>query len=108
MLLRYNYRSKMEIVRFLSAVYYGGPDMLEACSDQPTVDGIVPLTLYVAQGCEVQQQDSTSYYNTAEVEEITARITELVEHWPEEWGPCLPETIAVVTPYADQVNCHLV
>ena len=53
LLLTRNYRTKMEILRFISAVFYDGPDSLIACSEQPHVNGIVPLTFYTAQGREV-------------------------------------------------------
>lgn len=57
------------------------------------------------QGHEVQQSDSTSYYNAAEVQEVTDRVEELFDSWPlAEWGERRAEYIAVVTPYFDQVN----
>ena len=64
----------------------------------------MPLTFYTAQGQEVLDGDSTSYYNIAEVEEIVDRVDELFKHWPEEWGERKAELIGVVTPYADQVR----
>lgn len=109
-LLRMNYRTKMEVLRFLSAVFYGGPDMLVDRSIQPTVDGVVPLTFYAAQGRERQDSDSTSYYNVAELEEIVDRVEELYLTWPEEWGPRDASAIGVVSPYIDQVslcNCYV-
>ena len=47
--LKLNYRSKMEILRFISAISYGGPHELVARSEQQDVVGVVPLTFYVAQ-----------------------------------------------------------
>ena len=102
-LLSQNYRSKMEILRFISAIFYGGPDRLQAKSVQPAVDGLVPLNFYVAQGQEHQDRESTSFYNASEIEEITARVEELYIKWPEEWGEPQPDSIGVVTPYYDQV-----
>ncbi len=102
-LLSQNYRSKMEILRFISAIFYGGPDRLQAKSIQPPVDGIVPLNFYVAQGWEHQDTDSTSFYNASEIEEIIARVEELYNKWPEEWGEPQADAIGVVTPYYDQV-----
>ena len=103
-LLRSNYRSKKEILRFISAVHYGGPDELRAESEQPTCDNIVPLTLYTAQGREVLDADKTSFYNQAEVDEVTARVEELYNNWPPEWGAREPEMIGVITPYFEQVT----
>ena len=102
-LLSQNYRSKMEILRFISAIFYGGPDRLQAKSVQPAVDSLVPLNFYVAQGQEHQDRESTSFYNASEIEEITARVEELYNKWPEEWGEPQPDSIGVVTPYYDQV-----
>ena len=105
-LLRVNYRSKMEIVRFLSAIFYGGPNELISGSNQPTCEDIVPLTFYTAQGREVQDADSTSYYNMAEVEEVVERVEELYNSWPKEWGPPQASSIGVVTPYYEQVSVY--
>ncbi len=44
----------MEILRFISAIFYGGPDRLMARSVHVAVDGVVPLNFYVAQGQEHQ------------------------------------------------------
>ena len=49
LLLKLNYRSKMEILRFISAISYGGPEELIARSEQMDAPSIVPLTFYVAQ-----------------------------------------------------------
>ena len=59
-LLSRNYRSKMEIVRFLSAIFYGGPDKLVAAGDHPDVEGLIPLTFYAAQGREVRKHPCQS------------------------------------------------
>jgi superfamily I DNA and/or RNA helicase len=105
-LLKCNYRTRMELVRFISAVFYGGPEVLHSFCSLPDVYGVIPLTLYTAQGYEIQDSQSTSYYNLAEVEEIVERVSTLVQCWPEEWveeglSPC--ESILVVSPYLDQV-----
>lgn len=96
----------MELVRFLAAVFYGGPEVLHSFSELPDVYGVVPLTFYTAQGREIQDAESTSYYNLAEVEEIVERVSTLVQCWPDEWndpGVSPAESILVVTPYLDQV-----
>ena len=51
-----------------------------------------------------QDSDSTSYYNIAEIEEITDRVEELFNNWPEEWGVRKADQIGVVTAYMDQVH----
>ena len=102
-LLSVNYRSKMEILRFISAIFYGSPDALKSRSNIPNTR-FVPLTFYAAQGREVQDSDSTSYYNMAEIEEVVDRVEELYEDWPSEWGPRKANSIGIVTPYFDQVH----
>ena len=104
-LLSINYRTKMEILRFISAVYYGGPNQLHEASGLPDAEGITPLTFYTAYGKEIQDPDSTTYCNMAEVEEVVARVVELYENWPPEWGERRPESIGVVSPYTEQVCC---
>lgn len=106
-LLKSNYRTKMEILRFLAAVFYGGPDKLVACSTQNQIESVVPLTFYTAFGREMQDDDSTSYYNMAEIEEIVERVSELCNNWPKEWEEKAAESILVVTPYLDQVDSFL-
>ena len=48
LLLRHNYRTRMEILRFISAIWYGGPSELEAMSSQTDIDAVPPLQFYVA------------------------------------------------------------
>ena len=65
-----------------------------------------PLTMFTARGEDVQDPNSTSFYNNSEVFEIVERVTELQKRWPtEEWGPVKGENaIGIVAPYYDQVQ----
>lgn len=94
----------MEILRFISAVFYGGPDKLTAAANIPSVLEWTPLLYYAVQGREVQDKESTSFYNRAESSEVVERVIELLDDWPREWGAATPEEIGVVTPYHDQVS----
>ena len=47
--LSINYRTKTEILRFISSVFYGGPDSLKAFGKIPSVMGITPLMFYAVQ-----------------------------------------------------------
>ena len=105
-LLRINYRTKMEILRFISAIFYGGPEKLESRANLPSVLEITPLMFYAVQGMEIQDSDSISFYNMSEVQEVVERVQELFNHWPTEWGERNPKAIGVVTPYSDQVRSH--
>ena len=51
--LKHNYRNDARILKFLSATFYGGPDILVACSTQPTVSRLTPINFYAAFGTEV-------------------------------------------------------
>jgi len=51
--LKHNYRNDAKILRFLSATFYGGSDVLVACSSQPTVPQLSPINFYAAFGNEV-------------------------------------------------------
>jgi len=51
--LRHNYRNDARILRFLSATFYGGADVLVACTSQPTAPGLSPINFYAALGTEV-------------------------------------------------------
>ena len=103
-LLNRNYRSHEYIVQFLSSVFYSGSDNIVACKKDGITTKISPLIFFVAEGCEVQEQTSTSYYNMAEAEEIACKVASLYyESWPEEWGERCEKSIAVVASYTDQV-----
>ncbi|RUS75490.1 hypothetical protein EGW08_016758 [Elysia chlorotica] len=102
--LSVNYRTKTEILRFISSVFYGGPESLKAYGKIPSVMGITPLMFYAVQGRESQNVDSTSYLNHSEAQEVVVRVAELLDNWPAEWGPKDPSQIAVISTYSDQVK----
>ena len=102
-LLRANYRNHPDILRFLSSIFYGGPDVLVAKSTQPVANSVPPLNFYAAYGCETQDPNSTSWYNLSEVMEVVERVSALYQAWPTEWGPRNAKSILVTTPYGDQV-----
>ena len=94
----------MEILRFISAVFYGGPEKLTAGGSIPSVVEITPLQFYAVQGKEVQDTESTSFYNHAESSEVVEQVEQLLINWPQEWGRKSPEDIGVISPYYDQVH----
>jgi len=103
-----NYRNHPVILKFLSSIFYGGPDILIPCSDQPLTCRVKPMNFFAAQGEEVQDDRSTSWYNVAEVEEVVTRVMELYTNWPSEWGERSAQSILVTTAYNDQVNVCVV
>ena len=102
--LKWNYRNHPAILQFLSAIFYGGPDILVPCTDQTLTQQVKPMNFFAAQGKEMQDERSTSWYNMAEVEEVVTRVMELYTNWPTEWGECSPQSILVTAAYTDQVT----
>lgn len=97
-LLRENYRAHEAIIDFTSESFY--EQKLVAKGKQPRHERFFPLTFFTAKGEDVQDLNSTSYYNHSEVYEIVERVAEISSDWPESWGET---SIGIVTPYADQV-----
>ncbi|XP_038069639.1 probable helicase with zinc finger domain [Patiria miniata] len=101
-LLCENYRSHEAIVRYTSRLFYDSK--LLASGKQAAHGDWYPLTFFTTRGEDVQEKNSTSFYNNAEVFEITERVAELQKAWPvEEWGNLDETSIGVVSHYADQV-----
>uniref|UniRef100_A0A8C0J6L3 Helicase with zinc finger domain n=1 Tax=Chelonoidis abingdonii TaxID=106734 RepID=A0A8C0J6L3_CHEAB len=100
-LLCENYRSHEAIINYTSDLFYEGK--LMASGKQPAHKDFYPLTFFTARGEDVQEKNSTAFYNNAEVFEIVERVEELRRKWPVAWGKLDDGSIGVVTPYADQV-----
>ncbi|XP_027873210.1 putative helicase with zinc finger domain isoform X2 [Xiphophorus couchianus] len=100
-LLCENYRSHEAIINYTSELFYDGK--LIASGKQPCHKDFYPLTFFTARGEDVQEKNSTAYYNNAEVFEIVERVEELRKKWPVAWGKLDEGSIGVVSPYADQV-----
>ncbi|OCT63161.1 probable helicase with zinc finger domain [Xenopus laevis] len=100
-LLCENYRSHEAIINYTSELFYEGK--LMASGKQPCHKDFYPLTFFTARGEDVQEKNSTAFYNNAEVFEVVERVEELRRKWPVAWGKLDEGSIGVVTPYADQV-----
>ncbi|XP_065342587.1 probable helicase with zinc finger domain isoform X3 [Cloeon dipterum] len=100
-LLCENYRAHEAIINFTSELFYD--QKLISGGHQPRHEKHYPLTFYTTRGEDVQDQNSTAYFNNAEVYEIVERVAELRKKWPKEWGRLDEHSIGVMTPYADQV-----
>ena len=96
-LLSENYRCHAKILEFPSDCFYGGE--LVPRGDQSTHEVVPVLSFYTAQGVDQQVEGGLAYYNDAEVDEVVARVKELVDIWPKDWA----NSIGVLTPYRDQV-----
>jgi len=54
--LKHNYRNDARILKFLSATFYGGPNVLVACTQQAPASDLTPINFYAAFGTEVVAQ----------------------------------------------------
>ncbi|XP_060520243.1 probable helicase with zinc finger domain isoform X2 [Cylas formicarius] len=100
-LLCENYRAHESIIQFTSESFYD--QKLVSSSKQPKHFRFYPLTFFTTRGEDVQDKNSTAFYNNSEVYEVVERVAELKRTWPDEWGKYTDQSIGVVTPYADQV-----
>ncbi|CAD7005795.1 unnamed protein product [Ceratitis capitata] len=100
-LLCENYRAHEAIIKFTSELFY--EQKLIASGKQPRHERFYPLTFFTTRGEDVQDKNSTAFYNNAEVYEVVERVSELRRKWPVAWGKVNDASIGIMTPYADQV-----
>ncbi|KYB28821.1 putative helicase with zinc finger domain-like Protein [Tribolium castaneum] len=100
-LLCENYRAHEVIIQFTSESFYD--QKLVSSSKQPKHFRFYPLTFFTTLGEDVQDKNSTAFYNNSEVYEVVERVAELKRNWPPEWGEINEQSLGVVTPYSDQV-----
>lgn len=100
-LLCENYRAHEAIIKFTSELFYD--QKLIASGKQPRHEKFYPLTFFTTRGEDIQDKNSTAFYNNAEVYEIVERCHELRRKWPASWGKFNDTSIGIMTPYADQV-----
>uniref|UniRef100_A0A1B0BWL6 C3H1-type domain-containing protein n=1 Tax=Glossina palpalis gambiensis TaxID=67801 RepID=A0A1B0BWL6_9MUSC len=100
-LLCENYRAHEVIIKFTSELFY--EQKLIASGKQPRHEKFYPLTFFTTRGEDVQDKNSTAFYNNAEVYELVERVSELRKKWPTSWGKINDASIGIMTPYADQV-----
>lgn len=83
-LLSENYRAHEAIIQFTSESFY---EQRFICSGkQPRHEVFYPLTFFTARGEDVQDTNSTAFYNNSEIYEIVERVSELKKNWPAAWG----------------------
>lgn len=100
-LLCENYRAHEAIIKFTSELFYD--QKLIASGKQPRHDKFYPLTFFTTRGEDVQDKNSTAFYNNSEVYEVVERVQDLRKQWPYSWGKISDQSIGIMTPYADQV-----
>lgn len=100
-LLCENYRAHEAIIKFTSELFYD--QKLIASGKQPRHEKFFPLTFFTTRGEDVQDKNSTAFYNNSEVYEVVERVQDLRKQWPTSWGKMNDQSIGIMTPYADQV-----
>ncbi|KAK6630750.1 hypothetical protein RUM44_002919 [Polyplax serrata] len=100
-LLCENYRAHEAIINFTSELFYD--QKLISSGKQPRHEKFYPLTFFTTRGEDVQDINSTAFYNNSEVYEVVERVFELKKRWPQSWGKLDDQSIGIMTPYADQV-----
>uniref|UniRef100_A0A8D8BK69 Probable helicase with zinc finger domain n=1 Tax=Culex pipiens TaxID=7175 RepID=A0A8D8BK69_CULPI len=100
-LLCEKYRAHEAIIKFTSELFY--EQKLIASGKQPRHEKFYPLTFFTTRGEDVQDKNSTAFYNNSEVYEVVERVCELRKKWPSSWGKINDQSIGIMTPYADQV-----
>ncbi|KAJ8977192.1 hypothetical protein NQ317_018075 [Molorchus minor] len=85
-LLCENYRAHESIIQFTSESFYD--QKLISSSRQPRHVKFYPLTFFTTRGEDVQDKNSTAFYNNSEVYEVVERVAELKEIGPPS-GVCI-------------------
>ena len=83
-LLCENYRSHEVIINYTSELFY--EQKLFASGKQSHHEFWHPLSFFTSRGEDVQDTNSTSFYNNSEVYEVVDRVSELQKSWPKSWG----------------------
>ena len=83
-LLCENYRSHEVIINYTSELFY--EQKLYASGKQSHHEFWHPLSFFTSRGEDVQDTNSTSFYNNSEVYEVVDRVSELQKSWPKSWG----------------------
>ncbi|ESO89022.1 hypothetical protein LOTGIDRAFT_154096 [Lottia gigantea] len=102
--LNRNYRSEKKLLEFISDTFYGGSNVLICKSGDWGTNVLESMNFYCVNGQEIQEENSTSFYNESEADLIAEGVEFMSKNWPRTWGEICLESIQVVAPYAQQVN----
>lgn len=97
----FSYSNRFRLLQFTSELFYD--QKLISSGKQPRHEKFYPLTFFTTRGEDVQDINSTAFYNNSEVYEVVERVFELKKRWPQSWGKLDDQSIGIMTPYADQV-----
>lgn len=93
-----NYRSNKEIVEFLSNhLYVGKNDIIKAVGNIPAPTNDHALKFHHVRGECLLDMVSMSWYNKEEVATVIEEVHEILNHWPDTWGPKVQSSICVLS-----------
>ena len=98
-----NFRSHVNVIRFVAEIFYGGAKTLHACSRDAICWDIPALMFHDSRGFETQLENSTGFCNIDEAVLVAEKVEQLVNEWPQEWGYLNQKEIGVISAYTDQV-----
>lgn len=93
-----NYRSTAGIIEFVSKQFYVGKGgAIQASGKIPPHPEMYPLMFCHVPGMAEKDISMISWYNTSEIIQVTEKVKEIFERWPDEWGAPELKKICVVS-----------
>ncbi|KAM6054161.1 3'-5' exoribonuclease HELZ2 [Chlamydotis macqueenii] len=99
-----NYRSTAGIIEFVSKHFYiGKGNAIQASGNIPPHPEIYPLVFCHVAGVAERDMSMISWHNTSEIIQVTEKVKEIYQRWPDEWGVRDLKRICVVS-HGNQVS----
>ncbi|KAI4884904.1 hypothetical protein NFI96_031682, partial [Prochilodus magdalenae] len=93
-----NYRSTPAIVGFVSTHFYvGKSDAIKAKGNVPPHPNQNALLFFYVRGECLLDNTNLTWFNPAQIECVVAVVYDVLSGWPEEWQPCDPASICVLS-----------
>ncbi|NXL67127.1 HELZ2 Helicase, partial [Chordeiles acutipennis] len=93
-----NYRSTAGIIEFVSKHFYiGKGNAIQASGNIPPHPEIYPLMFCHVSGVAERDISMISWHNTSEIIQVTEKVKEIYQRWPDEWGVRDLKRICVVS-----------
>ncbi|NWU70963.1 HELZ2 Helicase, partial [Pterocles burchelli] len=93
-----NYRSTAGIIEFVSKNFYiGKGNAIQASGNIPPHPDIYPLVFCHVPGVAERDMSMTSWHNYSEIMQVTEKVEEIYQRWPDEWGVRDLKRICVVS-----------
>ncbi|NXX85406.1 HELZ2 Helicase, partial [Urocolius indicus] len=93
-----NYRSTAGIIEFVSRHFYVGKgNAIQASGNIPAHPDIYPLVFCHVSGVAERDMSMISWHNSSEIIQVTEKVKEIYQRWPDEWGDRDLKRICVVS-----------